>query len=109
MAGELPRDVKVYAPFDFSGLVLWLGAPRGVRVFYDSRNDCYPPEVAEAAFALERPDATQGAPAVLDRWGTELALVPVSHPVFSALSNSSSWSAWRSAGPWTAFQRRHPP
>jgi hypothetical protein len=109
LAGELPRDAKVYAPFDFSGLVLWLGATRGVRVFYDPRNDCYPPEVAEAAFSLERSDATQGAPAVLDRWGAELALVPDSHPVFGALSTSPSWSPWRRAGPWTAFQRRHPP
>jgi hypothetical protein len=109
LTAELPRDAKVYAPFDFSGLVLWLGAPRGVRVFYDPRNDCYPPEVAEAAFSLERPDARQSAPAVLDRWGTELALVPDSHPVFGALSTSPAWSPWRNAGPWTAFQRRHPP
>jgi hypothetical protein len=89
--------------------VLWLGATRGVRVFYDPRNDCYPPEVAEAAFSLERPDATQSAPGVLDRWGVELALVPDSHPVFGALSTSPSWSPWRSVGAWTAFQRRRPP
>jgi hypothetical protein len=109
LAEELPRDARVYAPFDFSGLVLWLGAPRGVRVFYDPRNDCYPPEVAEAAFSLERSDATQSAPAVLDRWGTQLALVPDSHPVFGALSASPAWSRWRSAGAWTAFERRPAP
>jgi hypothetical protein len=80
-----------------------------VRVFYDPRNDCYPPEVAEAAFLLESSGARQGAPAVLDRWGTELVLVPDSHPVFGALSTSVAWAAWRSVGPWTAFQRLHPP
>ena len=109
LAQELPRGAKVYAPFDFAGLVLWLGAPRGVRVFYDPRNDCYPPEVAEAGFLLESPDARQGATAVLDRWGTEIVLVPDSHPVFGALSTSAAWAAWRRVGPWTAFQRLHPP
>jgi len=109
LAEELPRGAKVYAPFDFAGLVLWLGAPRDVRVFYDPRNDCYPPEVAETAFLLESPDARRSAPAVLDRWGTELVLVPDSHPVFGALSTSVAWGTWRRVGPWTAFQRLHPP
>jgi hypothetical protein len=109
LAGDLPPASKVYAPFDFSGLVLWLGAPRGVRVFYDPRNDCYPPEVAEAAFSLESPGARRSAPAILDRWGTELALVPSSHPVYDALSISPAWSTWRRAGPWTAFRRNRQP
>ena len=106
---QIPRGAAVYAPFDFSGLVLWLGAPQGVRVFYDPRNDCYPPEVAEAAFSLERSDAGPRALAVLDRWGTEFALVPDSHPVFGALSTSTAWAPWRSAGRWTAFERRRRP
>jgi hypothetical protein len=109
LASDLPDASKVYAPFDFSGVVLWLGTPRGVRVFYDPRNDCYPPEVAEAAFSLESPAAGQSAPATLDRWGTEIALVPSSHPVYGALSTSAAWSVWRRAGPWTALRRNPPP
>jgi hypothetical protein len=109
LVGDLPTAGKVYAPFESSGLVIWRGAPRGVRVFYDPRNDCYPPEVAEAAFLLERPEAARSAPAILDRWGTELALVPRSHPVFGALSTSPAWSAWRRSGQWTAFRRNPNP
>jgi hypothetical protein len=109
LAGDLPRASKVYAPFEFSGLAIWLGAPRGVRVFYDPRNDCYPPEVAEAAFLLESPEARRSAPEILDRWGTELALVPSSHPVFAALSTSPAWPAWRRSGQWTAFRRSPQP
>ena len=109
LAQELPRDAKVYAPFDFSGLVLWLGAPRGVRMFYDARNDCYPHEVAEAAFALEGPEARRNAATVLDRWGTEFALVPQTHPVFAALSASASWSTWQRDGRWIALRRDHRP
>ncbi len=103
------RASKVYAPFDFSGLVLWLGAPRGVRVFYDPRNDCYPPVVAEAAFSLEGPAGRESARTILDRWGAELALVPDSHPVFDALSTSPGWSVWRRAGAWVALRRNRYP
>jgi hypothetical protein len=109
LAQQLPRDAQVYAPFDVSGLVLWLGAPRGVRVFYDARNDCYPHEVAAAAFALESPDARRSAATVLDRWGTEFALVPESHPVLAALSASDLWSTWRRDGRWIALRRDHRP
>src|SRR5262249_19540261 len=109
LAQELPRDAKVYAPFDVSGLVLWLGAPRDPPVFYDARNDCYPREVAAAAFALEGPEARRSAATVLDRWGTEFALVPESHPVFAALSASDSWSTWRRDGRWIVLRRDHRP
>jgi hypothetical protein len=42
----LPDGARTYAPFQQAGLVLFYAAPRGVRVFYDSRNDCYSPETA---------------------------------------------------------------
>ena len=105
LAKELPSGANVYAPFDSAGVVLWIGAPRAVRVFYDSRNDCYSPDVAEAAFALERPDAAGIAAATLDRYGTGFALVPDSHPVFAALSRSAAWSVRRSDGHWAEFAR----
>ncbi len=49
----VPNGARLYVPFDLGGLVLWRAAPRGVRVFYDSRNDCYAPENARVAFAIE--------------------------------------------------------
>jgi hypothetical protein len=105
LASELPAHANVYAPFDSAGVVLWIGAPRAVRVFYDSRNDCYPPDVAEAAFALERPDAARIAEATLDRYATRFALVPDGHAVFAALSRSAGWSIRRSDGHWAQFER----
>lgn len=106
LAEELPDGANVYAPFQSSGLLLWLAAPRGVRVFFDSRNDCYGADVAEAAFALEREDAPSAVSAMLDRYSTAFVLVPTSHPVYRALSGEAGWSIWRSAGQWVAFERR---
>jgi hypothetical protein len=107
LAEELPPGAKVYAPFQSSGLLLWIAAPRGVRVFFDSRNDCYDADVAEAAFALERDDPS-GAVEVLDRHGTGFALVPMSHPVYRALAGDAGWSNWRRAGQWVGFERTQP-
>lgn len=102
---ELPAGAHVYAPFESSGLLMWLGAPRGIRVFFDSRNDCYDRNVANAAFALERPAAGLPAGAILARYGTDLALVPVAHPLTAALSGSHDWTEWRRQGRWIALRR----
>ncbi|HEX7663074.1 MAG TPA: hypothetical protein VF407_01115, partial [Polyangiaceae bacterium] len=48
---DVPDDTRVYTPFRSASLVIWEGAPRGIRIFYDSRNDCYSPEVARWQFA----------------------------------------------------------
>lgn len=103
---DLPAGANVYAPFQSSGLVLWLGAPRAVRVFFDSRNDCYPADVAEAAFALERAGSPRFTSEILDRYDTRFALVPDSHPVYQALVAAPEWSLWRSNGHWHGFERR---
>ncbi|HSD09803.1 MAG TPA: hypothetical protein VLF14_02395 [Candidatus Binatia bacterium] len=108
LAEELPSGANVYAPFQSSGLLLWLAAPRGVRVFFDSRNDCYQADVAEAAFALEREGAPGAASALLDRYRTRFVLVPTSHPVYLALAGDARWSIWRSAGRWVGFEKRPP-
>jgi hypothetical protein len=108
LADELPPGAKVYAPFQSSGLLLWLAAPRGVRVFYDSRNDCYDPDVAEAALALERDGEPGAASALLDRYAAGFALVPMSHPVYRALVGDAGWSKWRGAGEWVGFERARP-
>jgi hypothetical protein len=109
LIAELPTGASVYAPFQSSGLLLWLAAPRGVRVFFDSRNDCYDAEIAEAAFALEREEPTGVATAVLDRYATAFALVPKSHPVYRALAADAGWSVWRNDGRWTGFERKRTP
>jgi hypothetical protein len=105
----LPPGARVYAPFQSSGLLVWLGAPRAIRIFFDSRNDCYDPEVATAAFALESPTAGSAAGAALARYGTDLALVPVAHPLAAALSESHEWVQWRRQGRWIGFKAVKPP
>ena len=106
LAEALPPGANVFAPFQSSGLLLWLAAPRGVRVFFDSRNDCYAADVAEAAFELEGDPGS--ASAVLDRYGTGFALVPMSHPVYRALARDPGWALWRGAGQWVGFERARP-
>ena len=108
LAGLLPRGARTYARFDDAGVIIWLGAPRDVRVFFDSRNDSYPPEIAEAAFALETIGSADAVEATLARYGTEYAIVPEGHPVFAALDRSEAWSSWRRDGEWTAFRRKEP-
>jgi len=53
LLAQLPRDAHLYTPFALGGRAEWLSSERGVRVFYDSRNDCYPADVATLAFDLE--------------------------------------------------------
>jgi hypothetical protein len=105
LATGMPDGAHVYVPFDASGVTIWTGAPRGVRVFYDSRNDCYPPDVALAAFALEGSRGASEAESVLGRYGTRFALVPEDHPVFRALSRSAAWTSVRRDGLWSEFER----
>jgi hypothetical protein len=73
---RVPEGASLYAPFLASGRVIWLGAPRGIRVFYDPRNDCYPEAISSVAFRIEvgeiEPDEAR---AVLERAGTTHALV----------------------------------
>jgi hypothetical protein len=105
LVAAIPSEAHVYVPFESAGLAIWLGAGRGVRVFFDSRNDCYPPAVAEAAFSLERDDDPVSVAKQLERYGTGLALVPASHPVYAALQDSPSWTQSASDGAWHIFRR----
>lgn len=48
----VPDGANLYVPFGYGGTAIHLGRPRGIRVFYDERNDCYPPDVAQHAFDM---------------------------------------------------------
>jgi hypothetical protein len=37
----VPDGAHLYVPFPRAGLSIWYGWPRGIRVFFDPRNDCY--------------------------------------------------------------------
>lgn len=106
LTAEVPDGAHVYAGFQVSGRLIWLGAPRGIRVFYDSRNDCYPADVAEDAFALALPDVDpRGARATLARRGVEYALVGPDDAVDHVLRDAPGWRVAAEDGEWRLYAR----
>jgi hypothetical protein len=104
---SLPDGAKVYAPFQPSGLLLWLGAAQGIRVFFDPRNDCYSPRVARMAFSLEAPDVPASTVLADLAWArTEQVIVPTDGGVFRALAPAASWALLETDGGWALFGSR---
>lgn len=102
LVSALPPGTNVYAPFRSSGLVIWLGHGRGTRVFYDSRNDCYPAEVARTFFQLEHGAlARETAREMLAVHDTTAAILPDGHPLSGALAG---WTPTRK-GEWVLWSR----
>ncbi|HEY1692533.1 MAG TPA: hypothetical protein VGG39_10250 [Polyangiaceae bacterium] len=102
----IPDGASVFAPFAQAGMVIWYGGPRGLRVFADSRNDCYSPATLEAILALESP----GTPAVdrtttLDASRTDAALVPCAGPLASVVSVDPRWTLAGKDADWCAYRR----
>jgi hypothetical protein len=114
-----PEGAHLYAPFRSAGLVIWEGAPRGIRVLYDSRNDCYSPEVASfvsGTYKMTDAQILEG----FDRFGVQMALVPtvdhVEHdsldvvwkkllPVARAPAMSAAWTVRTRSGGWVLYER----
>jgi hypothetical protein len=100
----VPDGSHVYAPFGWAGMAIWYGYPRGVRVFFDSRNDCYSPETFVTFLAL----GARSAPAArlreqLAATTTDAVLVSSEHPLFAALAGDASWKPVREAGAWRLY------
>lgn len=96
---QLPDGARVWAPFDASAVAIWEGASRGVRVFFDPRNDCYGPETWAAFLRV-----AGGGPGALDelaRRGTTHAIVPASTHMFEA----AHWTRERADGTWVLYRR----
>lgn len=96
---HLPDGAHVWAPFDASAVVIWEGAPRGVRVFFDPRNDCYGPDTWDAF--LRGLGDEPGALDELVRRGTTHAIVPASTHMFEA----AHWTRERTDGTWGLYRR----
>ena len=91
LARALPDDARVVTEFPASGLVLWYGAERGVRVLMDARNDCYSAETAKLAFDLE-----DGAAPI-----SRLSEIGVTHALVRDDSPLAVLNAEQSAGAWS--------
>jgi hypothetical protein len=112
LADRIPDGGNAVAPFRSAGLLLWRASQRGVRVFYDSRNDCYSPEMRHLGLTIREmpPDSVV---AQLESHGTSYALVP-SPPwaqpsqrtgFDAALSTASGWSVMARDGVWGLYAR----
>jgi hypothetical protein len=104
---SVPDGARLFAPFGRAGLAIWYGFPRGVRVLYDSRNDCYSSETYRAFRAI---DAARPVPgevrAALSATGTDAALVPDESPLASLLAREAEWQLVREVRPWRVYVRR---
>jgi hypothetical protein len=94
---DAPDGAHVWAPFEASAVVMWEGAPRGVRVFFDPRNDCYGADTWDA-FLRAMSDEPNGIDALVSR-GTTHAIVPSSTRGFE----TSRWTRQRVDGDWTLY------
>ena len=102
LARELPDGAHVYAPFLPSAVVLEVAASRGVQVFFDPRNDCYPADVFLAAADVQHDDA--GDRLLIVR-GTDHAILPEPSPLAHTLLGSPLWAAQETSGAWRLFRR----
>ncbi len=106
----VPDDSRLVVPFPTAGLALWYAFPRGVRVLYDSRNDCYSPATFAAAWTLDGAQASSTARrAALAASNADTALVPAWLPLRGDLARDPDWTLIREAGSWSAFRRAAPP
>lgn len=79
---------NLYVPFGYGGPAIHLGHHRGIRVFYDERNDCYPVEVARHAFDMVLHRTTTPEPLLLEH-DTDVVLLQRSH------AQALYFKAWR--------------
>jgi hypothetical protein len=116
LASRLPDGASAFAPFRSAGLLLWLTADRGVRVFYDPRNDCYSPEMRHVGLTLAEWPLPRLA-AELDARGARFAVVPSPDGVpvslrvgyDGALAGDPAWSVLARDGAWALYGRSPAP
>jgi hypothetical protein len=101
----VPDGARAFVPFQRAGIAIWYGAPRGVRVFFDSRNDCYSPATFDAFVSLTLPGPPQGWRATLDSSGTDTALLSRSDPLDGFLSTEPGWTRLAAEGNWRVYHR----
>ncbi|MEI8256924.1 MAG: hypothetical protein WCJ30_14725 [Deltaproteobacteria bacterium] len=92
LIAALPPHTRLHTSFVQTGVAIWYGAPRDVRVLYDLRNDCYGRETALDAVVLEKaPPGSAEALAVLTRRGVEAVIVRATHSLAATLRGAAGW------------------
>jgi hypothetical protein len=104
---RVPDGARLYVPFQWAGHSIAYGFPRGVRVFFDPRNDCYSAETFRTFNAF---DSKKAAPERtrerLDASGTNAALIETKHPLASFLDHEPGWSLVSETGGFRVYERR---
>ncbi|MET0389024.1 MAG: hypothetical protein ABW321_23825 [Polyangiales bacterium] len=93
-AGELaavPDGARLFIPFHYAGYAIWHGYPRGIRVFFDPRNDCYTSEALERYVTLNAARDPSEARQLLDASHTDTVLAPTGHPLLAILADTPGW------------------
>ncbi len=104
---RVPDGARISAPFGISPLVIWYAFPRGVRVLYDSRNDCYPPDVALTALEFEYSEAAQrNISGTVARFGAEYAIARKNSLSEASFLHAPAWQTVESRGALVLFARR---
>ena len=90
--GHVPNGARLYVPFSQAGIAIWYAFPRGVRVFMDSRNDCYSAET----FGIFRQLTSRSIPGeralrILSDHGVTDVLVPGNHVLATRLPLTRRW------------------
>lgn len=102
----LPDGARVHAPFEWAGRVIWLGAPRGIAVAYDSRNDCYPPEVMRRALTIDDArNGPEGTLSLLRDEGSDVVLTTHGDALAHVLEGSGAFTASPSLGVVATYRR----
>jgi hypothetical protein len=102
----VPGGANLYVPFSRASLAIWYGFPRGIRVFFDSRNDCYSADTFRRFLELSDPSLSGGGISRrLDQTKTDAVLVGAGHSIASALALRPDWRMSRGAGQLLVFVR----
>jgi hypothetical protein len=89
---DVPDGAHLNAPFQWGGFAIWYGFPRGIRVFFDPRNDCYTADAFRRFDAFDllgtTPDQMRDILATSD---TNAVLVPAKHRLAALLATEPGW------------------
>jgi hypothetical protein len=101
---QVPDGAHLYVPFSETGIAIWYGVRRGVRVFYDARNDCYSRATIRAFFSLSDPRTPRDRRRrTLEGSGTDAVLVRSGHPLLSVLERAPEWTLAYRARTWRLY------